>query len=64
MCSAEVAPAAGLFPLLSLQASVMKELGACMMSMERRRDMVYTERTHWTSADLAALPDDGYHLSW
>ena len=23
--------------------------------------MVYTERTHWTAADLAALPDDGYH---
>ena len=23
--------------------------------------MVYTERTHWSSADLAALPEDGYH---
>jgi Uma2 family endonuclease len=23
--------------------------------------MVYTERTHWTAADLAALPDNGYH---
>ena len=23
--------------------------------------MVYTERTHWTAADLAALPDDGCH---
>ena len=23
--------------------------------------MVYTERTHWTAADLTALPDDGYH---
>ena len=23
--------------------------------------MVYTERTHWTAADLAALPDDEYH---